>query len=55
MDGSDVKAIAIIAIAILEIINLFTVKLDQAIMGLVIGAIAGIAGYKITKKVSEGE
>jgi ABC-type microcin C transport system permease subunit YejE len=55
MDGSDVKAIAIIAIAILETINLLTTKIDQAIIGLAIGAIAGIAGYKITKKVSEGE
>ena len=37
-------------ITALEVVNMFTVKLDGAVFSLVIGAISGLGGFIIGKK-----
>ena len=48
-DSTIVKIVAIIALVVLEVVNMFTMQLDGNIL-LTIGAIiGGIAGYEIRK------
>lgn len=49
-DKNYIKICAILGIVIIEACNILTKGPDGAIVGLVVGAIAGIAGYSIAKK-----
>jgi len=52
-DSTLVKIVAIVAIVILEIANLLTLKVDGNVL-LTLGAIiGGIAGYEFGKKASK--
>jgi hypothetical protein len=54
-DETIVKITAIIALVVLEVVNLFTMKLDGNIL-LSIGAIiGGIAGYEFSKIRRKGK
>jgi len=48
-----IKLWAITLIAVLEIVNMFTLKLDGTIFSLVLSAISGIAGYELGKQKEE--
>jgi len=45
-----IKLWAITLIALLEVINMLTLKLDGAIFSLVLSLISGIAGYELGKR-----
>jgi len=50
-DETIVKITAIIAITILEVVNLFTVKWDSHLLFAIGSLIGGIAGYELGKRV----
>lgn len=49
-DSTIVKIVAIIALMVLETVNLVTVHIDGSILVAVTSAIAGIAGYEFGKR-----
>jgi membrane protein YqaA with SNARE-associated domain len=55
-DSTIVKIVAIVSLVLLEIVNMFTLKLDGNLMLTIGGIIGGIAGYQIgLRKPSEEE
>ena len=48
-----IKLWAITLIALLEVINMLTLKMDGAIFSLVLSLISGIAGYELGKRQEE--
>lgn len=48
-DSSLVKIVAIVSITLLWIVNALTLKIDSVFASLVVGGIAGLAGYEIGK------
>jgi hypothetical protein len=54
-DETLVKIVAIIAIVILQVVNLMTARIDGNVL-LTLGAIiGGIAGYEVGKRKTSGE
>ena len=45
-----VKVVAIVALALLESVNLITTKVDGAILVIVASIIAGLAGYEVGRR-----
>jgi len=55
-DATIVKIVAIVSLVLLEIVNMFTLKLDGNLMLTIGGIIGGIAGYQIgLRRPSEEE
>ena len=55
-DSTIVKIVAIVSLVLLEIVNMFTLKLDGNLMLTIGGIIGGIAGYQIgLRRPSEEE
>jgi hypothetical protein len=53
-DEAIVKIVAIVAIAVLQVVNLLTARIDGNVM-LALGAlIGGIAGYEVGKRKTNG-
>jgi hypothetical protein len=48
-DETIVKIVAIVALVILEVVNLFTMKFDGSVLLTIGSIIGGLAGYEIGK------
>lgn len=53
-DGTLVRIVAILCATAIEIVNLYTLKLDGTLLNLVIVALLGMAGYDVLKKKEKG-
>jgi hypothetical protein len=51
-DETIVKITAIVALVILEVVNLFTMKVDGSVLLTIGSIIGGLAGYEIGKSKS---
>lgn len=50
-DSTLMKLTAILSVTAIEIVNICTANVDGAVMGIVIAAVCGLAGYEIGKRV----
>ncbi len=54
-DSTVVKIVAIVSLVVLWTVNAFTLKIDSVLASLVVGAIAGLAGYEIGRHVRNND
>ena len=49
-DSIVVRLVAIAGVVVLEVVNMFTLKLDGTMLNLILVALLAMAGYDIVKK-----
>jgi len=49
-DKTVLAIVCVLCITILEVVNLLTARIDSTVIAAVVGAIAGIAGYKVGQR-----
>jgi hypothetical protein len=53
-DSTLLKVTAIVALTVIEVVNLFTAKIDSVLTSAVVAVIAGLAGYSFGKVKEKG-
>jgi hypothetical protein len=53
-DSTLLKVTAIVAVTVIEVVNLFTAKIDSVLTSTIVAVIAGLAGYSFGKTKKKG-